>query len=55
MDFYLSKGNVAVYACSLDLSKSFDKVSFYKLFCKLLDMDVPVYFIQFFRLGTHHS
>ena len=56
MDFYLSKGNDTVYACSLELSKAFDKVSFYKLFCKLLDMDVPTYIIQFLEAWcTHHS
>lgn len=34
MDYYLSKGNIAVCASSLDLSKAYAEVSFYKLFCK---------------------
>ena len=32
VDYYLSNGNKQVYVCALDLSKAYDKVSFYCLF-----------------------
>ena len=47
VDYYLSRGNKEVYMCALDLSKAYDKVSFYHLFNKLLDRGTPAYFVKF--------
>ncbi|XP_062504975.1 uncharacterized protein LOC134181724 [Corticium candelabrum] len=47
VDYYLSNGNKEVYVCALDLSKAYDKVSFYCLFNKLLDRGAPVYLVKF--------
>ena len=44
---YISRGNNEVYVCALDLSKAYDKVSFYHLFNKLLDRGAPAYFVKF--------
>ena len=47
VNYYLSNGNKEVYVCALDLSKAYDKVSFYCLFNKLLDRGAPVYLVKF--------
>ena len=52
-EYYLSNGNKEVYVCALDLSKAYDKVSFYCLFNKLLDRGDPVYLVKFLPSGIH--
>ena len=44
--YYLERGNQAMYCSSLDLSKAYDRVSYYKLFRKLLDIGCPVYCVR---------
>ena len=44
--YYLERGNQAMYCCSLDLSKAYDRVSYYKLFRKHLDIGCPVYCVR---------
>ena len=45
VNYYLKK-NSSVFTCFLDLSKAFDKVNHYKLFKKLVLLNVPRYIIQ---------
>ena len=52
VDFYLSNDN-KVYVRALDLSKAYDKVSFYCLFNKLLDRGALVYWLDFLPSGIH--
>ena len=47
IDYYLSNGNREVYVCALDLSKAYDRVSYYRLFTKLLRKGLPIYFVKF--------
>ena len=42
VNYYLQNGNKVLYTCALDLSKAFDRVKYYRLFCKLLKRGVPV-------------
>eukprot|EP00118_Oscarella_pearsei_P020144 m.217288 g.217288 ORF g.217288 m.217288 type:complete len:226 (+) comp39881_c1_seq2:865-1542(+) len=39
---FLSRGNERVYVCSLDLSKAYDRVSYFQLFRLLLERDFPI-------------
>ena len=39
---YFVKNGSTVNVCSLDVSKAFDRVNHYSLFCKLIDRHVPV-------------
>ena len=36
----------SAYVCALDLSKAFDRVSYYRLFSKLLEVDAPLYLVK---------
>ena len=42
IDYYLSNGTNSMLACALDLSKAYDRVSHYGLFCKLIKRGIPV-------------
>lgn len=44
-DYYTSRGST-VNVCCLDMSKAFDKVNHYSLFCKLMNRKTPVEFIN---------
>ena len=46
VDYYLSNGNQAMYSAALDLSKAYDRVSYYRLFQKMLDRGCPTYFVR---------
>ena len=50
IDYYLSNGNKEIYVCALDLSKAYDRVSHFRLFTKLLQKGLPVYFVKFLAL-----
>ena len=41
-NYYLKRGNAKVFVCALDLSKAYDRVPYYNLFIKLLEMGAPV-------------
>ena len=49
VNHFLERGNKEMFLCGLDLSKAFDRVSHYRLFNKLLDMEYPVYFVKFLQ------
>ena len=44
-DYYVTRGST-VNVCFLDISKAFDKVNHYSLFCKLMNHNTPVEFIN---------
>ena len=48
IDYYLERGNSAIVVCTLDLSKAYayDRVPYYRMFCKLLEVGVPVYVVR---------
>ena len=46
INYYISNGNSSVHVCALDLSKAFDRVSYYRLFSKLLEVDAPLYLVK---------
>ena len=45
IDVYTTS-NSPVFICYLDASKAFDRVNFWKLFSKLLHLDVPIVFVR---------
>ena len=46
IDYYLERGNSRMFVCTLDLSKAYDRVPYYRVFCRLLDVGAPVYFVR---------
>ena len=46
VDYYLSNGNQAMYSAAFDLSNAYDRVSYYRLFQKLLDRGCPTNFVR---------
>ena len=53
VNYYLQNGNNALYTCALDLSKAYDRIKYYRLFCKLLQKGVPVVVVKL--LATWYS
>ena len=53
VNYYLQNGDKVVYSCALDLSKAYDNVKHYRLFCKLLQKGVPVGVVRL--LATWYS
>ena len=45
VNFHVKYGST-VNLCFLDMSKAFDKVNHYALFCKLMDRKIPVQFLH---------
>ena len=41
IDYCLERGNSRMYVCVLDLSKAYDRVPYYRLFCRLLEVRAP--------------
>ena len=46
IDHYMERGNTNMFVCTLGLSKAYDRVPYYRLFSKLLDIGAPVYFVR---------
>ena len=40
IDYYLDRVNSRMYVCALNLSNAYDRVPYYRLFCRLLDCSV---------------
>ena len=44
---YYNQLNTPVFVCFIDIKSAFDRISYWKLFSKLLNRGVPLYLVEF--------